>query len=934
MSCDDQVRIRSRRLPPVSRADLVRLFAEFGPECNIVPELLGYKLELPQLPRDNSEYQSAVVPPPDPPPAVRELPIDPEPDSTPAPAPDSVPTADRQRLKVWRAVAAESFPVEDSEAPTDLLTDDEIHKLDPARKLPLQPLQPWRRLAPFLRRRLGTTRPGGTLDLPRLLRRLLALQPPDRLPRRPVTAWQSGICLLWDEQPEMHPFTPDVRWLHQRWEREVGYGSILVLRKSAFGEWPEVPAGMPVLAVSAMGLQAGDPGVRNSWLAAGRRLLAAGHPLSALVPCSRLSADPALQRTWNAVVWDTGRPLPRHPGPGAVPADTDVDQLLQWTSAEQQAAAQLLNLLAPAPLIEAPLLRQARLAFTAAVPGTRSGVDLEWQVWHHEDCWQSPDWFGPQDAASERLQTRNLLPQDLRARVDELIHRQHTAYSCVRALEARLRMLSSTSDLTHLQQELRRIVHRLQKLAQDPRSHAGRSSGLPSWFRELVRGLSPELRQREGLKELIAEGLALADYWSRDHAPPPAGIDERVHGAALQQAARRHLRNPVVFQAGAAVDGLCFARGERPGAIRRPVVRMPTDRSGNLIVRRQAGGITHSAEKHSCDSSQRLIIPAQAERVELESVFGRVVLESFERPAWADRMWLDQYGLAVQFHVGTVPFVMRWIPPGQFLMGSPESEQGRYLDEGPQHRVTISRGFWMGETPVTQRQWRAVVEAVTAQQSPDFWGRLAARLGLGKDLKDQRPLNPKPSHFADRDEHPVEQVSWRDCVRFCEAFSTLLPEGPRFHLPTEAEWEYACRAGTGSAFSDGSECTRPEGLDPALERLGWCEENSGSETHAVKQKQGNGWGLFDLHGNVWEWCWDGQRSYDDDACKDPIGALNAGALRAVRGGGYRYIAQRCRSAFRDAGAPGDAWLGGGSRLSAGQERAQSGTGTQSSQESS
>jgi formylglycine-generating enzyme required for sulfatase activity len=311
-----------------------------------------------------------------------------------------------------------------------------------------------------------------------------------------------------------------------------------------------------------------------------------------------------------------------------------------------------------------------------------------------------------------------------------------------------------------------------------------------------------------------------------------------------------------------------------------------------------------------------------------------VVLEPFERPTWADRMWMDQCGLAVEFQISAVPFVLRWIPPGEFLMGSPESEEGRDSNEGPQHRVTISRGFWMGETPVTQRQWRAVVQEATARQPTGFSEQLAPGVESGSQSEDNRPLNPAPSHFADRDDAPVEQVSWHDCVQFCEALSVLLPEGPRFHLPTEAEWEYACRAGTGSAFSDGSECTLPKGNDPALDRLGWFNENSENETHEVRQKPGNGWGLYDLHGNVWEWCRDANRSYGSEACSDPVGEIGVGAARVLRGGGWGSWARYCRSAVRSANAPGFAWHVSGLRLSAGQERAQSGTSAQASLESS
>jgi len=272
----------------------------------------------------------------------------------------------------------------------------------------------------------------------------------------------------------------------------------------------------------------------------------------------------------------------------------------------------------------------------------------------------------------------------------------------------------------------------------------------------------------------------------------------------------------------------------------------------------------------------------------------------------------DELGVFCEFVIADVRFVMRWIPPGRFLMGSPELENGRDTDEGPQHSVTISRGFWMGETPVTQEQWRAVVKAAD----------------------DETPLPAAPSHFKGKDLHPVESVTWHQSVAFCDRLTSLLGHQIDFCLPSEAEWEYACRAGTETAFSDGSACTSPGGLDPALEKLGWFDENSGRTTQAVRQKQCNAWGLYDVHGNVWEWCWDARRPYKRAACVDPLGSLDAGAYRVLRGGSWYSLAGRCRSAYRLAYAPGSAWSGRGLRLSAGQERAQSGTSAQASLESS
>ncbi|MCA9063789.1 MAG: formylglycine-generating enzyme family protein [Planctomycetaceae bacterium] len=222
-------------------------------------------------------------------------------------------------------------------------------------------------------------------------------------------------------------------------------------------------------------------------------------------------------------------------------------------------------------------------------------------------------------------------------------------------------------------------------------------------------------------------------------------------------------------------------------------------------------------------------------------------------------------------------------------MGSPADENGRWEDEGPQHEVTISRGFWLGETPVTQRQW----EVVAGQN---------------------------PSRFRDGDESlecPVEQVSWNSCTAYCDQLRQLVV-GLDVRLPTEAEWEYACRGGTtGGYHVEGSVCRDPEGLDPVLKELGWFDANSGSRTHAVKQKRANAWGLYDLHGNVWEWCRDGQRHYNTDSEVDPVGSEEANAGRVVRGGSWYGLARNCRAACRRANHPGSDWVVNGLRLFAG-----------------
>ena len=220
---------------------------------------------------------------------------------------------------------------------------------------------------------------------------------------------------------------------------------------------------------------------------------------------------------------------------------------------------------------------------------------------------------------------------------------------------------------------------------------------------------------------------------------------------------------------------------------------------------------------------------------------------------------------------------MCWIPPGEFLMGSPQDEPGRQKDEA-QHRVKITRGFWMGKYPVTQAQWEAVMANQPSKfGGPSFWK------GLFGSNSDQKSW----------DNHPVESVSWNDVCGdkdrtggfLCKVNSGVTSE-ERFHLPTEAQWEYACRAGMTGPYAGN------------LDQMAWFGDNSWGKTHPVGGKQANAWGLHDMHGNVWEWCSDWVGEYADGVLIDPTGAAS-GAFRVRRGGSWDYDANDCRIANRD-----------------------------------
>jgi formylglycine-generating enzyme required for sulfatase activity len=206
------------------------------------------------------------------------------------------------------------------------------------------------------------------------------------------------------------------------------------------------------------------------------------------------------------------------------------------------------------------------------------------------------------------------------------------------------------------------------------------------------------------------------------------------------------------------------------------------------------------------------------------------------------------------------------IPAGEFTMGSPDSDSDARSGEKPQHRVRITKPFYLGTTEVTQGQYEKVMG-----KNPSF-------------VKEPSP------------DAAVQNVSWNDAQEFCRKLSELAGEktaGRRYRLPTEAEWEYACRAGSTEKYCYGDDKSR-------LGDYAWYEKNFGNSfRYLVGQKTPNAWGLYDMHGNVWEWCadWYDSKYYANSPTDDPMGPTE-GSFRVFRGGGWSAPAEFCRSADR------------------------------------
>ena len=361
-----------------------------------------------------------------------------------------------------------------------------------------------------------------------------------------------------------------------------------------------------------------------------------------------------------------------------------------------------------------------------------------------------------------------------------------------------------------------------------------------------------------GLLSLAGEvGRGMADFSAGEARSRQAALAERI-GAEREQLEARLLpklrRRAGVLTAGwlllfGSIGVLAFQAHQRQEAERQ---RQEAKRQ-RLVAEANAKAEAEERER------QRLAAEAKAKADAQEAERQRLAAEAVER-AFASRLNLSA-GAGSQALLGDV--AVRWIPPGTYTRGSPPAEEGRDPDERP-HQVTLTRGFLLAETECTQAQWEAV-------------------------------MGGNPSRFPGPD-RPVESVTWSEAVEYCRKLTQqqrregLLPEGWAWRLPTEAEWEYAARAGTTTARHGD------------LAAVAWSIADATGKTQPVRLKQANAWGLHDMLGNVREWCADYYGDYPAGMVTDPNGSIS-GSLRVYRGGSWIFDAGDCRSAHRSGYEP-------------------------------
>jgi formylglycine-generating enzyme required for sulfatase activity len=663
---------------------------------------------------------------------------------------------------------------------------------------------------------------GKAPDIGAIIHRLERGRLLDRLPRRQRRRWGDRVQIIVDRSQRLIPFFEDqnrmavrLATLFPRHAVEFafaldGFRELFISGRQGSTAAYELPdPGTLVIMLGDLGCLASDPGsVVARWAALGQRLVRAGCRPAALAPCPPSRWLPARLRAWTMVAWDRRA------------------SSLPVTQKELDARTErLLRLLSPAIRIEPGLLRDIRLLLGAA-----ADAGTEADVWQHSDLKGRSSvaaTLDPEVANRLRSEFARTEPPDVRARVVEHLRRWRGGDLAAEVwFEELLSLDRQTRDLLPVQIRTGDLAAAGRRLADLAPGLASRRGG-PAWYRRVYERISRDYHEQDDLRLKVAQQqlYLTAHQGVPNPPPPPANFDPR-----LVEPSTEHERVVELRQIGA---GLVAAAVGSTGSL------VGTLRTANGLI----------------------------------TVFPEVATEKGDRdrntfwaagapPAWADDWGEDAHGAWASFSVvgkdgARITQRLRWCPPGLFQMGSPETEEGRWDDEGPRHEVAIGEGFWMFDTACTEALW----EAVTGK-APD------PRRG---------------------EAFPVTNVSWEDAQSFLRQVNAAKP-GLDLSLPSEAQWEYACRAGTDTPYNFGT----------AISRDQVCYE-SGAPV-PVGSLPPNGWGLFEMHGNGYEWCTDlWHRSYDGAPADGSawIGAGAGGAAdRVLRGGSWFVGARDVRAAYR------------------------------------
>jgi formylglycine-generating enzyme required for sulfatase activity len=692
---------------------------------------------------------------------------------------------------------------------------------------------------------------------------------------------------------------------------------------------------------------------RQAWMRFGKRLKRAGFLPTVLTLCSSRYWDIELTRCWRLVCWDRGERLPRKVDrhwPGGRPHPVlrgDVG-----TGAER-----LLSLLSAAIRVEPALLRAVR----RLLPHGLAEVGTEAVVWSHEKVHASPVAFAfDNDSISYYRDLFKNNPDLLKEAVIDVIKQYHVHLSkAVKAEEDLVgaALLEKETESSWGHQFMKQVVktqYDQQFIDQDR---------LGEWINRLSNRVHPRVWEKDNV--LTAAWLIRhREDWEKGRLLPPPGMDiwKAVWVLGLRREPLEWIlrRKGGIFYlvrgawlAGETADGWSDrgspaamltmgypwlkisvrGSGEEPDYVINPEARqiveiavpianrvvLDTDHEqvvmesftgldGAIEVQRDGYGLSAVFLDNKGERCLYWLCPGKYPVFALdkgkskkqsplafqcinrgcwldEGEFHDLVQYGFRKPGWADAIGVDRYGIYADFSIKKVVQRMRLILPGEFMMGSPANEPERDDDE-QLHEVMLTRGFWLADTACTQALWQAV-------------------------------MGENPSRFKGVD-RPVENVSWKNCLEFIDKINSLKP-GLNLRLPLEAEWEYACRADTQTHFCFGDNITTEQvNYHGEYPYTGGEKGKYRGETVEVKSLPCNAWGLYQMHGNVWERCSDWFGDYPTGSVIDPVGPAS-GAGRVLRGGCWFDFGWNVRSACRGGSGPAGRDTGTGLRLARGQK---------------
>jgi formylglycine-generating enzyme required for sulfatase activity len=817
-------------------------------------------------------------------------------------------------------------------------------RADPSQLPPApHPLCPWSRMWPFQRSALGAVQDYGEVDIHQAVRLAAEMRPMRRLPRVLRRGWARRCLFIVETDTRLLPFWQDMRRLYSNLLKLRGAGGLdlLLFEQGPFGPMrrpgkkasllssfkPPGP-GTPILIISDLGLFERADHVTKSWLRFGKKLNRAGFFPVVLTPAPRRLWTDELAAVFRLACVDRGQRLPKLTGPRS-PSSRPLA-----TDKERKGTRLLLSLLAPAIRVEPELLRAMRLL----LPADQCDAGDEAAVWHHKEVLRGYTGFSfdPQHIADLRKTFVRDHTTELKQRACALIQAYHRHLSPAVVKEERLiaEMLLHGEPSEEAEQF---FWSSLKTILSQPDFRE--RSGLEAWMQRVIH-------RQEMDPHIWKKSPALCAFWAKDNYKnwtrgkvfPPKGLDPaRVawvwvkeglaqsytlfrRGAhfVVQKQSQTESSDAAPYSAGSPVIDLISSDGvlqvqeinsSRPKEYAvnllnpAPVPIEVPDRGKLRLTSTHHEIVIKFREKLSWaegwgrDERGLFIILPHGEQTRKaywfnpgrysvgddaaisidinhgfwwhEREFEKHLELGFGKPSWAHRFGRDKYGLYADFKVKGVTQRMRWIMPGKFMMGSPQSEPER-LDDEQQHKVILTRGFWLAETACTQALWLAVME-------------------------------DNPSSFKG-DDRPVDSVSWNDAQAFIKNINTDIPS-LELHLPTEAQWEYACRAGTATPFHFGSTITTDQAnFNGNYPYNKGPKGESRKKTVSVKTFSCNAWGLYEMHGNVWEWCQDWYGAYPKNTIVDPTGP-NEGESRVLRGGSWFDYGRDVRSAGRRRNEP-------------------------------